>query len=231
MLLPRCKKERSRLAVWVRVVFGFLILYGVGSFILNMLLAVYGTYLAIPNSLEFPLGLPDAIAVDGGDRVYCFSMFNGRIQEYDGKGGFVRGWFVPCGGGVAFLRVSGDHELEVLAVRGRTILVYDSAGLLIRTRNGNDEYDDFPTGLSARGSEVDSPIWEIRHPWLYPSIVKMNGMGGEPCLVRNSFLVWPMGSPFAAWLLVLVSGGLLKYLEMRAGKGEEEPRTNANGRE
>ena len=91
----------------------------------------------------------------------------GRVQVYDARGQFVRGWFVPNGGSPLAITATADR-IEVITGRGKRLL-YDASG------RSFDESQAPPGALAAArqaagpaGAAITSSplLWPFAHPFI-----------------------------------------------------------------
>src|SRR4051812_12181822 len=80
---------RRRVAFWLA---GTLGAYGILSFFAQML-AASGALWFVPQSLEWPVGSADQV-VSTPSQMIVPVVPSGRVQLYDARAHFIRGWFV-----------------------------------------------------------------------------------------------------------------------------------------
>jgi len=187
------------------------------------------------DETEFPMGSLRAVAVDSAGRVYCGSMWYGRIQVYGADGDFLRGWFVSADWGSFRLRVSQDDVLEVATARNDRLYRYDASGRLL------EELPNAPRHYEALGGQGERECrdaagsrYAIRAPVLCPRVVRVDPSGSRAAIVRTTLGSWLLMAPFPAgpfWgigvaVLVLTDRRLQRVVRALAGRGSsaETPR-------
>lgn len=155
----------------LHVLVGVVFLYGCIGFF-GQAAAATGGLSFIPSSFEWPVLWPEATAEDASGNSILGLASSGRVQVYDSRGRFLRGWFVEASGGVFRLQVTSSQQLEVFTARGRRRLVYSLQGALL-------EKDTYA-------------------PASYDVVITRPSVGRT---VRAAWPLWPLASPFVAWAL------------------------------
>jgi hypothetical protein len=169
ILYKRPRSTSRRVIHWIAS--GFLV-YGCVGF-LGQLTAGAGGLAFIPPSFQWPVVWPETSARDlAGNSVVGLAP-SGRIQTYDQRGAFVRGWFVPAGGGSFKLRTVGSGNVEVFTARGDKHLLFS------------------PTGALLEESHYSPPE-------LYDGIPPHDGAAAA---VAAPWFLWPLASPLVAFLV------------------------------
>jgi hypothetical protein len=84
----------------------------------------------------------------------------GRIQIYDSKWTFVRGWYVDAHSGTFDIQIFDTNKIEVLTARGDMRYLYNLEGSLLSKGTYTPNYGNFPIV----GQSVIVPT----HWWLWP---------------------------------------------------------------
>ncbi len=155
---------------------------------------------------RFPLGIPEAIAVDHQGRVYCATGEYSRIQVYSESGQFVRGWFAGSGTSDR-LWIDTDNQLHATS-KGRHYTFSHQGELL----NEKDEKDkDVPSGrdvLDAAGNR-----YKIRSSLVSPKIVKIAPDGTESVVVVDPWYLRILSFPSPMFLFWVVGIGVLALID------------------
>jgi hypothetical protein len=114
---------------WTGSLFGLLLVVGAGGFFASLLSAM-GAF-ELPRNVEWPSGAVDGVAdLSGGGYVVPLD-FCGRVQVYDSRWKFLRGWNIQAHGGVFSVRTSPAGTISVYTARGRHQYAYSPAGDLL----------------------------------------------------------------------------------------------------
>jgi hypothetical protein len=159
------------------------------------------------QSVEFPLGDVQDIAVDSGGNILLALGFYGRIQLYDSQGRFQRGWSARASGGAFTVSFRGADIVASYAVRRGSTLLFDLMG----TRLDDAEEHSFHERLTGAGSihAPDGGTIIVRSRFLWPTLVHERD-GITSTLVSGPWYWRPFTGPVPTWLLMVV-GGLLRW--------------------
>ena len=119
----------------------------------------------LPASYEWPAGYVSGVvtAADGTHIVPL--MPSGRLQIYDAKWHFIRGWNVDAGGGNFKVGLSPDGVIEVFTARGEHHYSFTQGGQLISSETFAEPYSSLPEGESV--VIPTSPLlWVFSSPFL-----------------------------------------------------------------
>ena len=152
----------------------FLALGAIGFF--GSALSATGGLNWLPKSFEWPIGSADGI-LETTDHFFVVPHSpSGRVQIYDSRWKFVRGWHVEAGGGTFRLFLSELNRINVVTSRGQWHYVYTLEGALLSAKHYPlGSYDSFPEqGIS---HTVPTPLWlwTFTSP-LYSWLAAMFGM-------------------------------------------------------
>lgn len=147
--------------------------YGGLAFLSSALAAVGG--LPFWASREWPAGYAGGVVRDSAGRYIVPQSYSGRIQVYDHQRRFVRGWFVPSGGGALTVRVISGDRIEASTARKQGRFLYSGDGTLVES------------GTYA--------------PRSYPD---MEPTHSEWVRFPTPLFLWPFSNPFIAWGLGLL---------------------------
>jgi hypothetical protein len=162
------------------------------------------------SKVEFPLEALKGIAVDNHGQIYCGVHHYSRLQVYDEKGRFVRGWFCPISyKGTYNIETDEDDRVRIaLFSQGvYTEYLYDPNSLLISEKDiESSEYDkefgvfgDF-TARDDMGNE-----YILKNPVIYPRVIKIDTYGNKSVLISNSFDQWITIYPFPGFVCFAIS--------------------------
>lgn len=175
------------------------------------------------DHVKFPLrGFQDVI-VDGQDRVYVGIRDWARILVFDRSGKFLYGFSsrsYDYGGRMGF---DDDGNLLVTLARSDTIYVYSLQGQKLATRTGGLEYNRQwkPGRPCSRDSLGDE--YQIRHPSINPTIVKVAPDGTEEVFLATPWYLWPFVAPVPCIISIVVASVAYKLLSRKSHDTPEEP--------
>jgi hypothetical protein len=159
---------------WLVLPTGLLLAYGGFGFFAQSA-GSFGPLAFVPSSVEFPVWRPDSTLRTAGGLTYVGLALNSRVQVYDARGGFLRGWFVPTDGEPFRLRPA-PNGISVVGQRGETR--YDDQG---RPVGGNE------TAMAAMNDPISdrppvdvawSPLWwPLASPFVAWTVMAI-GMAG-----------------------------------------------------
>lgn len=209
----------------VRRIAGAMLIIGVVGFFGALLV---GVWLAryIPPYVQLPLSEISGPALDREGRIYCLSESYSRLQVYDHSGDFLRGWFVDTVGHAASIRLESDDSVHVYTATGAMHFAYDTSGRLLRREklnHGDTRYDD-PSGPSTRSGYE----YVVRHPSIWPQVVKVGTDGRESVVVRPTLLLWIFAGPLPAWLFLAGAIVVLNLTQRYVRK--DSPRDDSSAR-
>lgn len=134
----------------------------------------------VGESFEWPLVWTGGAVENARGERFVPVVASARIQVYDSKDEFLRGWFIDACGGIFKLHVTEDDNLEVFTSRGNRRLVFAADGTLLGDRQYREDYDRLPTDPTCRVDRV-SPwyLWPLAHPILalLPGFAGLLGTG------------------------------------------------------
>jgi hypothetical protein len=159
---------------------------------------------SVDSYRELPLGHPASIAVDADGNIYCGLQFYGRVQKYDSRGQFIKGWFISASGGRFRLRVNEANQLEVATTRKATLFRFDTNGELLEQRGSPGIYTAFNSDTD-RSAEHNDALFTIVNPLMFPAIIRTSRDGiRSEVVVRQSLFYWILMGPFPAWLFLTI---------------------------
>jgi hypothetical protein len=171
-LFRRCEESAGRRLL--ETAFTLLAMYGAFAFFAQALSSCGGLWFLGP-SIEWPVGYSLSVIRDSHGQFIVPIASAGRVQVYDARGRFLRGWFIDTGGGTLKLDLTADDRIGVFTARGRRHLVFSSDGTLLEQNSyAPQSFSDLP--------ESPSLARTFSTPWL----------------------LWPFSSPFIAWGLLVV---------------------------
>lgn len=175
----------------------------------------------IPGNIELPLAGIDGIDVNREGNLFVASSRYSRIQVYNPKGDFVRGWFLNNTDGIYLkIRINDNNKVEVAALRGRKIDVFDKNGKLIKTRKFDEDDTDFFDSFEQKGKHLfDKPRrchYDVEG-WVFPGIIQ-TGPEGKKKIGKNAFYLFPFQGPFQGWVTVVIGGFFIAWAEKKTKK-------------
>jgi hypothetical protein len=174
----------------------------------------------VPNSVEFPLAQITGIDVGSDGNLFVASDFYDRIQVYDPKGDFIRGWFIYSRSNRIRIRTNDNNNVEVAGLQRRKIDTFDENGKLLTTK----KYDDrvFFDSFEHKGKQLfDEPRrchYDVQG-LLFPGIIQ-TGPNGQKKIGKNALYLFPFQGAAQAIATALV--GML--LMTQAGKKRKKKR-------
>ena len=162
----------------------------------------------MPSSdIRFPLSGLEAVAVDEIGNVYCLSTFYNRLQVFDNKGQFMKGWFVDLPGGDCKIRCETTEEISIFSKNTRVKMKYSIEGILLSI--AKFEQDDFIQLYPKKhGPLVDGlgNSYAIESPFFWIKVVKTSSEGDRSLAVKDPLGLWLMAIffPFVWFVLAKV---------------------------
>ena len=169
---------------WLRVVRLFAATcIGVGGlgFFGTALVASSGVHL----SFEWPVGYATDVVSTKDNYFVVPHTPSGRVQVYDSKWKFVRGWSVEAGAGTFNLYITDTNHIHVVTARRQMHYVYDLGGEMLSSEN-----------YSSKGMNYSS----------FPK-------EGDSYLVPTPAWLWVFTSPFYSWLTGMIGIGLFVVID------------------
>lgn len=195
----------------ISIVASVLLLIGASGFLLGFAASAI-EHRFISDSIELPLSHVRSMTVDRQGNVYLGLEFYSRIQMYDDRGKFLRGWFLPAGSGSLDLRMNDDQQLQVHAARGSRIVVYDARGTLVKEYNVSPTFHLKPPRAGHDGRiDLQGNSYALRGGWWYPRIIKTTPAGDSSTIINTPWYLLPWMGPLPTWLFVM-AGILLLIL-------------------
>jgi hypothetical protein len=220
LVVSRISIEALILAFILSVLLG-LIEFGVGMFggLITMNLPKDIRTIIFPTNVIFPLSCIRGIAIDRDSNIYLAISSYGRIQKYNSRGEFVKGWFVKTSG-VFDIWVNNDYIHAILA-RTHKHMVFDLDGKIIEDINITDKKEERSLWEKAERSVDKDPygnIYLVEHSKWSPKVLKVNPNGVKSVVIRNPFYFHLVRDPTPSWYLMIIGllmsvifGMLLKY--------------------
>jgi len=159
-----------------------------------------------PNKVQFPISIPGGIAVDEHGRIYIAIQGYSRIQVYDKKGNFLKGWFVNTTG-IFDIWLGDDSFLHAVLARASSHDVFDLNGRLLKSAevtSNEEEYRLFEKAGGLNEQDVFGNTYSIQSSEWFPKIVKRTPTGKEFVLIKDPFHFWLIKSPQPIWIVGLV---------------------------
>jgi len=184
----------------------------IGCVALDFVCGIYGRRLVpmVSSKMEFPLAYLKGIAVDSHGQIYCGVHHYSRLQVYDEKGHFVRGWFCPISyKGTYHIETDEDDRVRIaLFSQGvYTEYLYDPNGWLlskkiIESSEYEKEFGQF-TDFADRDDLGNEYV--VKNPIMHPRVVKIETSGKKYVLISDSFSRWIVRHPFPGLIFFVVS--------------------------
>ena len=160
------------------------------------------------SAIRFPLSSLEAVAVDEMGNIYCLSRFYNRLQVFNNKGQFLKGWFVDLMGGEYKIRSEVADKISIFSKNNRTEMVYSIDGLLLSKLKF--EQEEFKQLYPRRNSPLidgSGNSYEIESPFFWIKVVRASNKGGQSVAVKDPIGLWvvAMFFPFAWFALAKVT--------------------------
>jgi hypothetical protein len=210
--------------------FACLILVAAGVFVMLLYFGRWFSGAAVHHPMvspaaELPLSDLRGIAVDEEGRIYCASHLPGRIQVYDRRGRFLRGWHVRAWGAF-WPRVNGAGRVEVALARSDQLLTYEPDGTLVRETDcewEDMERDFFVNEDSTIGP--DGSVYTVRGRLTWPRVTRTDPSGVERDVIVTRLSQWLFLAPLpvlpfcvVGMILIAIGEKYRKRLAARNGK-------------
>jgi hypothetical protein len=178
-------------------------------------------------SLEFPLGDVRDIAIDRDGTIALALGFCGRVQLYDPRGRFLRGWPADARGGSFTVAFRSPGVVASHAVRRGTTVLFDSNGTRIGELTESPDSEEGQGQLSV--AMPDGSTVRIHHRLLWPTLVREATDGTASVLAPGSWWLRPLTGPVTCWI-VLIAGVMLSrngparaWSEIKARRARQQP--------
>jgi hypothetical protein len=195
----------------------FFILTGFSGF-LSGPFASLGMLKWIPQSFEFPLSTVEGIDIDKDGNLFVACAFYSRIQMYNPKGDFVRGWFLDdTGGGAMKIKVNNENDIEVAIFKGRKIDIFDETGELLKSSQYDRSDLSFWDSFEQKGKNIFDD--KTRQKYSVESFaftrITQKSPNGVKNIGRNAFYLFPAQGPFQGWLTAITGMILAGWAEKK----------------
>ena len=158
-----------------------------------------------PNKVQFPISIPGGIAVDEHGRIYIAIQGYSRIQVYDKKGNFLKGWFVNTTG-IFDIWLGDDSLLHAVLARASSHDVFDLNGRLLKSTkvtSNEEEHRLFEKAGGLKEQDAFGNTYSIQSSEWFPKVVKRTLSGKEFVLIKDPFYYWLVKSPQPIWVVGL----------------------------
>jgi len=219
-VLSDAQKQKERKKKIFFVVGLIFILFGLTGFFSGVFSA-FGMLKWIPESVEFPLAGIEGIAVNREGSLFVASGPYSRIQVYNAKGEFVRGWFLDdTGGGALKIKINDENEIIVATARGNHIYIFNENGRLLQSGkydNDTGYWDSFVQKGKHLSDETAGLQYDVEG-LVFPRIIQTNPDGKTKKIGRNAFYLFPFQGPFQGWVMAVVGMFLIARAEKKKKK-------------
>lgn len=170
----------------------------------------------LTKEAELPLSDLREFAVDKDGNVYCATHQYDRIQVYDQKGHFLRGWFVPPHTRFIRIRINAANNLEV-ARTSTLVKTYDIHGNLLNEQHINPDKVDEEFKHRKKILHFNGSIYTLCNAFFIRYITKKDPGAQEKIFIKTStlyYLIFP--APFPAFIFMFVGSLLLHFSHKRS---------------
>lgn len=197
----KCHKKQNNL--WMKAKFFLSLLYLIWISVFCFgLICWFGTaflnFTMPSKNIRFPFSDLEEIALGYDNNIYCVSGFYNRLQVFNSKGDFIKGWFVNLPAGK--YSISVDKEANVfLSMKNNKVYIYDCEGKRLKR-------DDIKIHSLKQENRIDDngDNYIIRQPYFYPHIIKRSTNGVESKIIQQPFGMWLITMPIPSLLFVVI---------------------------
>ncbi len=220
LVVSRINIEALILAFILSVILG-LIEFGIGMFsgLITMNLPNTLRTIIFPNNVQFPLSRIGGITVDSDSNIYLALSHYSRIQKYNSKGEFIRGWFVNTSG--VFGIWAHNSYIHAILARTHKHAVFDLDGSAIEYIDVTDINEELSLWEKAEknvGKDPYGNMYLVEYSKWSQIVMKINPNGEKSLVIRNPFYFRLVYDPQPSWYLMMIGlfmsvifGMLLKY--------------------
>lgn len=182
------------------------------------LLSSLGVLKWMPENIEFPLAHIGDIDVNEDGKLLVLSRFYGRIQMYDQKGNFIRGWFYYAPSGKVSMKITDSNEVEVAAFSSGKIYSFNEYGRLLETKTFEDMYNRYPSEDDIKHLFVKSTgIKYDAKGLIFPRIIQ-TGPEGKKKIGNNAFYLFTFQGPVQAFVMGFIGMIILTKIKKKKSK-------------
>jgi hypothetical protein len=152
----------------------------------------------------FPLSVPEQIVVNSKGDIYCVSRFYNRLQVFNSKGEFLRGWFINLPAGKFDISVDTKGDIYLFAKNNRKGYKYSNNGKHLEEIS--NPYSAGSPNLSQFTKTENSfgEVYSIQNQFLFPEIIKTSSSGHKTLLYRQPFGLWLVTMPIPGFILFMI---------------------------
>jgi hypothetical protein len=210
------KQFKWRKKILLSIGITLILLWIIGFF--GGLLSSLGVLKWIPDSIEFPLAHIGDIDVNRNGELFVLSRFYGRIQVYDQKGDFMRGWFYYAPSGEVSMKITDSNEIEVAAFGSDEIFLFNENGKLLKA----SKYEEIDSWYSSEDNtkhlfnESTGLKYDVEG-LVFPKIIQ-TGPDGKMKIGKNAFYLFPFQGPMQAFALGFIGMFIVNKVEKKKKK-------------
>lgn len=108
-----------------------ILMFTISSSVFNVYVCLF-MHSDIGNHNQVPIDAYEGIVVDSKCNIFIGIPHYGRIQKYDSKGKFIKGWPSRTFQGSLRMAITSDDNLEVTGPRGDAKITFDNDGDIIK---------------------------------------------------------------------------------------------------
>jgi hypothetical protein len=143
---------------------GFLVIIGSAGFFAEMLSAE--GLIKLPNSSEWPAGYVTGVKRTADGKYVVPLVPEGRVQVYDSRWHFLRGWNVDPLGGEFKVTPTPSGMIEVFTARGGRRCSFTENGDLISDASMSEPYDSLPNNGQSVLVPTSPLLWVFSGPFV-----------------------------------------------------------------
>lgn len=193
------------------------------TFIFGLICWFGAIVLHIPMSSSkciFPLSVPGKIVSDDKGQIYCISRFYNRLQIFDEKGYFLRGWFINLPAGKYNISTNMEGDVCLYAKNNRKGYRYNSFGKKIgEMENVYYSTENQQLDKSLNKENFHDDVFDIQSPIIFPVIIKNTNSEHKIALYEQPFGLWLVTMPFPSFaffvLLLFIEKAMSKRIKHR----------------
>jgi len=167
------------------------------------------------EEIQFPLGDPKGIAIDSKGTIYLAIQDYDRIQAYNTKGVFIKGWFLKTGGGYFDIWIEDDNLLHAVTVRPNKHNIFNLNGKLLK-QTSIPSFNEYKLLLKQAGGlreqGKDGNDYLIRNVVWYSRVLKIIPDNSNSILIKDPYYLWMARAPIPALLYLAIGIAMCGFL-------------------
>lgn len=159
------------------------------------------------SHIRLPLSNLSGFDVDQNGYTYCYSGTYHRLQIFDNKGLFLRGWFVKAAR-VGEIQVDESGHIHFVDVSDKQF-VFDIKGNILEESEEDGIYRrSYELAREKVAQDDDGNVYKLHITMLNTRILKVDPFGVESSIITDPFYLWPFRIFFPTFLFIGIGGFL-----------------------